>query len=400
MESIVKTPRFDSDYDFIAFSFDGKHSFEDFGIYRVSNGDRYNEELLPTAKDLTAEVSSGDGSYYFNTFHKQKVFNIEFAFEEMTDKTLREMRQWLNGKKVADLWFAENPYKVYSAKVTGQPTIKVVPFDDESHGRVYKGEGSVQFTCYWPYAHTPDYVRIETFNIKTGQTWAIGDGNLTARYFYIEGVENANKIIQFRYNGDDGLGWRWSSLADKVAENSQIIDLGTVGRVANIKSTENISIKIYKVAGIDGSGTRTLIYNEYIGKRIGSYNSFQNHELWSEASGLTSSTGTCTGENPGDLPAPFIFKHNDGTTDITIDENTSKTFKVGDLEITVGGPESKSLTGVTWDSKTGMVSAKVAGDSDYTPIPYTGTSTGAIPVGGTTTLELDGGTLTYHYWYY
>jgi hypothetical protein len=29
------------------------------------------------------------------------------------------MRQWLDGKKVADLWFAENPYKVYSAKVTG-----------------------------------------------------------------------------------------------------------------------------------------------------------------------------------------------------------------------------------------------------------------------------------------
>jgi hypothetical protein len=109
---------------------------------------------------------------------------------------------------------------------------------------------------------------------------------------------------------------------------------------------------------------------------------------------------TCNGENPGDIPAPFIFKHNNGTTDFTISEKTSKTFKVGGLEITVGGAKSKSLTGVTWDSKTGMVTAKVGGASDYTPIPYTGTSIGAIPVGGTTTLDLGGGTLTYHYWYY
>jgi hypothetical protein len=84
--SIVKVPKDSSmDYDYIAFSFKGKHSFEDFGIYRTSDGDRYNEELMPTAQDVTAEVPGGDGMYYFDTKHKQKVFNISFAFEGLAE---------------------------------------------------------------------------------------------------------------------------------------------------------------------------------------------------------------------------------------------------------------------------------------------------------------------------
>ena len=74
-ESIVKTPTLRDkegviDYDYIAFSFKGLHSYDDFNIYRTSDGDRYNEELMPTAQDVTAEVPGGDGMYYFDTKHK------------------------------------------------------------------------------------------------------------------------------------------------------------------------------------------------------------------------------------------------------------------------------------------------------------------------------------------
>ena len=128
--SIVKIPQnVHADYDFVAFSFNNKHSYEDFGIVRVSEGSRYNENLSPTLTDKTAEVPGGDGTYYFNTQHKQKVFNISFAFDGMSEAKLREMKQWLNGKDMADLWFAEAPYKVYTAKVTGTPQMKYVCFD-------------------------------------------------------------------------------------------------------------------------------------------------------------------------------------------------------------------------------------------------------------------------------
>lgn len=162
-ESIVKIPQcVASDMDFLAFSFNGKHSWDDFGIYRVSDGDRYNENLTPALNDKTAEVSGGDGMYYFGTTYKQREFNISFAFDGLTEDKLHKMKKWLNGKELGDLWFSEAPYKVWTAKPTGNSAIKYIPFDSfDSSGnkiRIYKGEGSVVFTAFWPYAHTPDYV--------------------------------------------------------------------------------------------------------------------------------------------------------------------------------------------------------------------------------------------------
>lgn len=286
-----------ADYDYIAFTFDGKHSYEDFGLVRTSDGDRYNEELLPTAQDTTAEVIGGDGTYFFNTRHKQKVFNISFAFDGLNDEKIREMKQWLDGKKIADLWFAENPYKVYSAKVTGQPNIKFIPFDDynasgQKVGRIYKGEGSITFTCYWPYAHTPDYVG------------ATGTAN---------------------------------------------------------------------------------------GKDLDSYTAtdFSNKTQWAAASGLTPSTGTCTGENPGDLPAPFKLTK-------TSLVQTGDKFQVGDLQIVIG----TNCYNLEWDSKTGLVLGSETSTSAQIPINFTGESCGGIPVGGTNALTLNDGALSYHYWYY
>jgi hypothetical protein len=62
MSTIVKVPQYlNTDYDFIAFSFNGKHSYEDFGIYRISDGSRYNENLIPTLTDKIADAPGGNG---------------------------------------------------------------------------------------------------------------------------------------------------------------------------------------------------------------------------------------------------------------------------------------------------------------------------------------------------
>jgi hypothetical protein len=36
--------------------------------------------------------------------------------------------------------------------VTGTATLKYIPFGEGTTGRTYKGEGTIQFTCYWPFA--------------------------------------------------------------------------------------------------------------------------------------------------------------------------------------------------------------------------------------------------------
>jgi hypothetical protein len=89
-KSIVNIPKDTSaDYDFIAFSFNGLHSYEDFGLYRVGEGNRYNHDLNPQMTDRTAEVQGADGMFYFGSNYKQKVFNINFAFDSLNDEKIR-----------------------------------------------------------------------------------------------------------------------------------------------------------------------------------------------------------------------------------------------------------------------------------------------------------------------
>ena len=147
--------------DFIGFTYNGKHCIKDFDVYRTSDGSRYNDNLVPSMTDKTADVPGGDGQYFFKTTHKNRQISVSIAFDHLTEQKYREMRNWLDGREIHDLIFDEAPYKVYSAKVTGTPQLKTICFDEyneelEMNQRIYKGEGTIQFTCYHPYARTPE----------------------------------------------------------------------------------------------------------------------------------------------------------------------------------------------------------------------------------------------------
>lgn len=140
--------------DFKDFSFKGKKGSE-FGITRVSSGNRYNENLNPTLKDTTVNITGRDGTVWFDSTHTQRPFKVDFAFDSLTESQLRNLKVWLNGKDAGELIFDEEPYKAYYAKVTGNATVKYLCFNKNPIERVYKGEGSISFTAYSPYAHMP-----------------------------------------------------------------------------------------------------------------------------------------------------------------------------------------------------------------------------------------------------
>ena len=159
--------------DFIGFTWDGM-SMSRLGIARTSGGNRYNENLLPTMQDKTTQIPGADGTYYFNSFYTQKPFSISFAFDRLTEKGLRQLKQLFGDKGIHRLSFDEQPYKEYMVKVTGQPQLKYIPFDDESEDdepetitslyeveikeiakdRIYKGEGTLILTAFTPYARS------------------------------------------------------------------------------------------------------------------------------------------------------------------------------------------------------------------------------------------------------
>ena len=135
--------------DFIGFSFN-EHRSESLGIVRVSDGSRYNEDLVPTTQDKTVQVPGGDGFYYFGSDYTQRQFNINIAFDELTEKQFRELQQVFGTKELGKLVFDERPYKYYMVK-SGKPQLKYICFGKEGE-RIYKGEGTLTFTAYYPFA--------------------------------------------------------------------------------------------------------------------------------------------------------------------------------------------------------------------------------------------------------
>ena len=425
--SIVKiSPNTTGDMDFLAFSFNGKHSWDDFHIYRTSEGDRYNENLTPTLTDKTAEVPGSDGMYYFGTTHKQKDFNISFAFDSLTDVQLRKLKKWLNGKEMGDLWFQETPYKVWTAKPTGNLSIKYIPFNDKNGERVYKGEGTVQFVAYWPYAHTPDWacVRSDVFLVNTTyQIWDTGKKYRYVRLFTKETSIQLSSLQGTLYVNDIEYevtryphGFIWS----------YHFDLGEETSISSIKfiPQENAQYPITEVncfasnqvyqSSQPYSSDKLEWYEGGNGKSAQSYDKFYDQSL--AGSGITDLFQT--GYNCGDLPAPFVLK----VPSISNQENASEiTLAVGELEITIPA-KTKTLqadnvsyeythhSDIEWNSKTGLVYATI--DDERKLIPFTGNSLGGIPTegisnwglksisGSTITYDHENMTLDYHYWYY
>ena len=139
--------------DYVGFTFNGVHS-SSLGIVRTSEGSRFNENLLPTIQDKTVQVPGGDGMYHFGSYYTQRQFNISYAFDKLTEEQLAKIKEVFGDKKIHELIFDEAPYKKYYAKVTGSASIKHIPFAEGATNRVYKGEGSFQFTAYDPYAYS------------------------------------------------------------------------------------------------------------------------------------------------------------------------------------------------------------------------------------------------------
>ena len=135
--------------DFIGFSFN-EHRSESLGIVRVSDGSRYNEDLVPTTQDKTVQVPGGDGFYYFGSDYTQRQFSINIAFDGLTEKQFRELQQVFGTKELGKLVFDERPYKYYMVK-SSKPQLKYICFGKDGE-RIYKGEGTLTFTAYYPFA--------------------------------------------------------------------------------------------------------------------------------------------------------------------------------------------------------------------------------------------------------
>jgi len=301
--------------DFTGFKFGNVHSYDDLGITRVSSGDRYDEELFPEIKDLTAEVPGLDGEYYFGSTYGPRSFQIDFAFDSLTELQFRKLRTTFGTRDIKKLVFDERPYKYYLAKIENPIELSFVCFDEPNYTwekiqlaqntyaqgisgdfeykaydgttrRIYKGEGSVTFVCYFPFAKSA-YKELPVDEAESD--WVISSGILSATaYAEFDTYNTTTGVIKVYNAGDLPTGFRlycpftaasslkltYTSGSGNTAQlNINQITPQINGTGANdigiLVNTDNGLIQGVQTFGIDNSGNSTYttsgnLYNSYI----------------------------------------------------------------------------------------------------------------------------------------
>lgn len=260
--------------DFIGFSFNG-HRSEELGIVRVSDGSRYNEDLVPTTQDKTVQVPGGDGFYYFGSNYTQRQFSINIAFDELTEKQLRELQQVFGTKELGKLIFDERPYKYYMVK-SGKPQLKYICFGREGEVRTYKGEGTLTFTAYYPFAKSI-YKFLNEYSDKNKDEWKEASGMKTEKGTYDTVSDNGSIPV---YNAGDleaDFILKFSFPVNNISISDIKITLGkeNVGKVEaflNLKGFGKkgadtgfqINTKTNLIEGFNAEGLTGTLYNENI----------------------------------------------------------------------------------------------------------------------------------------
>lgn len=138
--------------NFMGFTYDGQHS-SSLGIVRTSDGNRFNEELIPPFDDQIVSVPGGDGAYLFGTKYNPKPLNISIAYDSLTELDFHNLRIIFSNQKPTSLILDESPYKVYTVKVATPPILNYICFEKNGE-RIYKGEGNINFIAYSPLARS------------------------------------------------------------------------------------------------------------------------------------------------------------------------------------------------------------------------------------------------------
>ena len=268
--------------DFISFTYNGVHSTE-LGIVHVSTSDRYTDALLPTIQDKTVQVSGSDGTYCFGSYYTQRAITLSVAFDGVSESQIRLARKVLGDQLSHPLIFDEEPYKVYYAKVTGTPQYTYIPF---SSPRVYKGEGTFTFTCYEPFAHTPNsnkYLSQYTVGTPSNPSyykydnkteWNLGAGLLATQGSYDQFLNGKFNL----YNPGDleadfklKIPIRATLSGIKITHNNADLESHTLLFNGPVQAKGNdvfiqFNSKTNLVEGINAQGARSgNLYNDKIG---------------------------------------------------------------------------------------------------------------------------------------
>lgn len=257
---------------FLGFTYNNIHS-STLGITRISSSARYNDTLIPTLKDVTTDIVGVSGVVYFGTTYVKRALSVSFAFDGLTEEQISRIKILWHDRQIHDLIFDEQPYKVYSAKITGTTSIKHLQFVDNGVEH-FRGEGNIAFTCYFPFARSR-YAWQEDYNLENIPEWRTDEefdgiidlsegGNI--QYDFDTAPEVSSEIV-----GNDFVWVEPQSLlgtmvvdADDATTNSQLImyHYSNSPYINYNDWIESSSIPSHSQYGVYNSSTQSIVlYN-------------------------------------------------------------------------------------------------------------------------------------------
>lgn len=257
--------------DFIGFSYDGIHSSE-LGLVRVSDGSRYNDNLLPALKPEVIEKPSGAGAYFLKNSLGEKHIVMSLAFDRITEEKLERIRRVFSKLDPVPLILDEMPYKAYWVVPSGEQQLTYICFDEGETNRIYKGELNLDLTCYDAYARSTKKYREDFINYSNFHEWnnsiklkskteidKIIDNSI---YLYNPGVVETDFKLYLKPTGKqiEGIKISLSGSPDKA-----IVLLPITSRNFETEDRIVIDTKTQLIYRENGNQTRYGdIYNNYI----------------------------------------------------------------------------------------------------------------------------------------
>ena len=235
--------------DYIGFSFGGVHSSE-LGIVRISDGSRFEENLLPNFQDKTTTVSGKDGIYYFGSDNQQKEITLSFAFDHLTEEQLRRLKQVFSTKKPQRFILDEKPYKYYMVKVAQSAIIQHLCFDVDEGTRIYKGEGTLNLVAYYPYARSV-HKFLNEFNEGDNSDFNIYPDTITAGNQDKDYSEIYDLMVEGNkpFSNEQGLLYynkqEWASSTSMMNEQGNL-DIAQLDAINNI-----VRIPVYNAGDLE-----------------------------------------------------------------------------------------------------------------------------------------------------
>jgi len=278
--------------DFIGFTYNNIHSTE-FGVIRTSNGDRYENSLIPDFEDQSTQIPGKDGSYYFRTDYSTKTFSIPIAFDTISEEDFRRFNKHFGDKKLHYLTFDEAPYKSYHVKIASAPSLEYLCFEEGNNKRVYKGEGTLEFVAYEPFAITTignnggfkKY--LDNYTEENKLEWAAASGMLETKgdydkyklgdttgkgYFKILNPGDLDTPFGLKLDFVDNIieQTEISIFKNGIKDNTKVLNINKIKKSDITTDVEIKSIYIdsrtHLIYALDTNGNNTnILLNKYIG---------------------------------------------------------------------------------------------------------------------------------------